>query len=30
MFDVFSDPAKVAAQLAIIKSQYGFAVWETL
>ena len=30
MFDLFSDSAKVAAQLEIIRSQYGFAVWETL
>lgn len=30
MFDLFSDPAKVAQQLEIIMSEYGFAVWETL
>jgi len=30
MFDLFSDPAKVAQQLEIITSEYGFAVWETL
>lgn len=30
MFDLFSDAAKVAAQLEIIRSQYGFAIWETL
>ena len=30
MFDLFSDSAKVAAQLEIIRSQYGFAIWETL
>lgn len=30
MFDLFSDSAKVAAQLEIICSQYGFAIWETL
>ena len=30
MFDVFSDAAKVAQQLEIIASEYGFAVWETL
>ena len=30
MFDMFSDSAKVAAQLEIIRSQYGFAIWETL
>lgn len=30
MFDLFSDPAKVAQQLEIIASEYGFAVWETL
>ena len=29
MFDLFSDSAKVAAQLEIIRSQYGFAIWET-
>lgn len=30
MFDLFSDPVKVAQQLEIIASEYGFAVWETL
>ena len=30
MFDLFSDSAKVAAQLEIIRSQYGFAICETL
>ena len=30
MFDLFSDSAKVAAQLEIIRSQYGFAIWESL
>lgn len=30
MFDVFSDPAKVAQQMEIIFSEYGFAVWETM
>lgn len=30
MFDLFSDPVKVAQQLEIITSEYGFAVWETL
>ena len=30
MFDLFSASAKVAAQLEIIRSQYGFAIWETL
>ena len=30
MFDLFSESAKVAAQLEIIRSQYGFAIWETL
>ena len=30
MFDLFSDSTKVAAQLEIIRSQYGFAIWETL
>ena len=30
MFDVFSDPVKVAQQMEIIFSEYGFAVWETM
>lgn len=30
MFDLFSDPVKVAQQLEIIVSEYGFATWETL
>ena len=30
MFDLFSDPAKVAQQLQILQSGYLFAVWETL
>ena len=30
MFDLFSDPAKVAAQMEIIFSEFGFATWETL
>ena len=30
MFDVFSDPVKVAQQLEIITSEFGFATWETL
>ena len=30
MFDLFSDPAKVAQQIQIIQSGYLFAVWETL
>ena len=30
MFDLFSDPVKVAQQLEIILSEYGFATWETL
>ena len=30
MFDLFSDPVKVAQQLEIIFSEYGFAVWETM
>ncbi len=30
MFDLFSDPVKVAQQLQIIFSEYGFAIWETL
>ena len=30
MFDLFSDAAKVAAQMEIISSEYGFALWETI
>ena len=30
MFDLFSDPVKVAQQLEIIASEFGFATWETL
>ena len=30
MFDIFTDPVKMAAQLEIIVDAYGFAVWETL
>ena len=30
MFDLFSDPGKVAQQMEIIFSEYGFAVWETM
>ena len=30
MFDLFSDPAKVAQQIQILQSEYLFAVWETL
>ena len=30
MFDLFSDPLKVANQMQIIYSEYGFAIWETL
>ena len=30
MFDLFSDPVKVAQQLQIIASESGFAVWETM
>lgn len=30
MFDLFSDPAKLAQQLEIIRSTYLFATWETL
>ena len=30
MFDVFSDPAKVAQQVQIILNEFGFATWETL
>ncbi len=30
MFDLFSDPVKVAQQMEIIFSEYGFAVWESM
>ena len=30
MFDIFSDPVKVAQQIQIITSEFGFATWETL
>ena len=30
MLDLFSDPVKVAQQMEIIFSEYGFATWETL
>ena len=30
MFDLFSDPTKVAQQLQILQNGYLFAVWETL
>ena len=30
MFDLFSDPVKVAQQLEIITNEFGFATWETL
>mgnify|MGYP004528453439 FL=1 len=30
MFDLFSDPVKVAQQLEILRQEGGFAVWETL
>ena len=30
MFDLFSDPIKVAQQLQIIASEFGGAVWETM
>lgn len=30
MFELFSDPVKVAQQLQILQSEYLFAVWETL
>ena len=30
MFDLFSDPVKVAQQLQILQSEYFFAVWESL
>ena len=30
MFDLFSDPTKVAQQIQMLQSEYLFAVWETL
>ena len=30
MFDLFSDPAKVAQQLQIISTEFGDALWETM
>ena len=30
MFDLFSDPVKVAQQLEILRQEAGFAVWETM
>lgn len=30
MFDIFTDPVKMAQQLEIIIDAYGFAIWETL
>ena len=30
MFDIFADPVKVAQQMEVIFSEYGFATWETL
>ncbi len=30
MFDLFSDPVKVAQQFQIIASEYGGAIWETM
>jgi len=30
MFEIFTDPAKMAAQMEIILDAYGFAIWETL
>ncbi len=30
MFDLFSDPVKVAQQFQIIISEYGGAIWETM
>ena len=30
MFDLFSDPVKVAQQIDIIFNEYGFAIWETM
>ena len=30
MFEIFTDPVKMAQQMEIILNDYGFAVWETL
>ena len=30
MFDLFSDPVKVAEQVELIVSEFPFATWETL
>ena len=30
MFEIFTDPVKMAQQMEIILDAYGFAVWETL
>ena len=30
MFDIFTDPAKMAQQMEVILNNYGFAIWETL
>jgi D-methionine transport system permease protein len=30
MFDVFTDPVKMAQQMEVIVNNYGFAIWETL
>ena len=30
MFDLFSDPVKVAQQLQIISAEFGGALWETM
>ena len=30
MFDLFSDPVKVAEQVELILNQFPFATWETL
>ena len=30
MFEIFTDPVKVAQQMEVIVNNYGFAIWETL
>ena len=30
MFDIFTDPVKMAQQMEVIVNNYGFAIWETL
>ena len=30
MFDIFTDPVKMAQQMEVIINNYGFAIWETL